>query len=254
MSIFEFTRSSQAQGEPGGSQPGQECGGRVWWAHLLGESCSLWGLGSGQKHLVLQEAADWPGPSGSCCGYCCLCYLQRDREVGIKLRMHGKAPASGTPWTQVRGGPSQLLALDRVPRAGLSPLPPLHRPASGYPGCTCGPAGRSFSNRVVDSFLPQLPAPEASFTTPTPPRCPWTNLHFAALSQVLIPLRSRAVSLPGWAGWTGGAERSGEEVPSGGHCMDSSMEVNLKKFTSNSTASLEQRKGRGIQLLIDSMM
>lgn len=90
-------------------------------------------------------------------------------------------------------------------------------------------AGWSFSNRVVDSFLPQLPAPEASFTTPTPSRCPWRNLHFAALTQVLIPLRSRAVSLPGWAGWTGGAERSGEEVPSGGQCMDSSMEVNLKK-------------------------
>lgn len=38
--------------------------------------------------------------------------------------------------------------------------------------------GRSFSNCVADNFLPQLPAPETSFTTPTssqplgkPPPC-----------------------------------------------------------------------------------
>lgn len=65
MSIFELTRSSPAQGEAGGSQPGQEWGGTVWWARLLGKSCSLQGLGSGLKHLVLQEAADRPGSSGA---------------------------------------------------------------------------------------------------------------------------------------------------------------------------------------------
>lgn len=43
-------------------------------------------------------------------------------------------------------------------------------------------AGRSFSNCVADSFLPQFPAPETSFDTPHPSHSAWTSPHFAALS------------------------------------------------------------------------
>lgn len=149
-----------------------------------------------------------------------------------------KRQGSGDTTEDAREGSGLCDTLDSGPRwaittSGPGPAFPHCRLRTNLPLATqsapVATAGRSLSNCVVDSFLPQLPAPETSSTTPTPPCCPWTSLHFAALCQVLIPLRSRAVSPPGWAGRIGGAERSGEEVPSGGLCMDSSVEVNLKK-------------------------
>ena len=199
---------------------------------------------------VMQSVGTWlrtetSGPPGSC---------RPARPFWKLLRLLlslllTKRQGSGDKTEDAREGSGVWDTLDSSPRwaittSGPGPGPqgrPLPTPASAptclwLPRLHLRPRGVELLKPCVDSFLPQLPAPEASFTTPTPPSCSWTNLHFAALSQVLIPLRSRAVSLPGWAGWTWGAERSGEEVPSGGHCMDSSMEVNLNKFTSNSAA------------------
>ena len=164
MSISELTRTSQAQGEDGGGQPRQEWGGEVsWWARLWGKPCSLQGRGSGQKQLILQEAADRPGSSESCCYYCCRCYWQRDREVGIKLRMHGEGFClwdtldSGPRWPIMASGPGLGLKGQPLPTPASAltclRLPRLHLwPPQG------GASQTVLSTVSCHSFLPQRPA------------------------------------------------------------------------------------------------
>lgn len=74
--------------------------------------------------------------------------------------------------------------------------------------------GRSFSNCVVDSFLPQLPAPETRFPNLTPPHGRWTGPYLTALScvygeQLYEPVRQ------GWLDLGSGVGRAfrGEGTP-----------------------------------------
>lgn len=117
--------------------------------------------------------------------------------------MHGKALASRTPWTQVRGGPSQLLALDGVPRACLSPLPPPHQPASGYPVCTCGHRGAEPLKLCCRQFPATASGPRDQLHYPHPSPLSLDNPPLCCLMSGSDPLEEQGCepARRGWLDW-----------------------------------------------------
>lgn len=173
------------EGRQDTASPGRTGVGSLTEGTSLGKAMESVGHSSGQKQLIL-----WPSLGSHRTLQTCPAALKAvDTVVMIAVKR--------TSWGNTEDAQRALLSLGHlglgstVAKHGLWP----QGPASPHPHfCTNPPSatqaapattvGRSFSNCVVDSFLPQLPAPETRFPNLTPPHGRWTGPHLTALSCV----------------------------------------------------------------------
>lgn len=174
VGISELIRSSQAPGEPGWGHPGRTGVGESQG----GKATESAGTQLRREHLICPPESRQGHTrrlrTGQLLGklVSLLSLLTVRQGSTIELRMHRGCTcprdtlASGPRGRVMAHGP------EWGPRAGLSPPPLCASTPLATQAAPVATAGRSFSNRVADSFLPQLPAPESSFATLPLPRVP----------------------------------------------------------------------------------